>query len=126
MNTLIAVNGTLMRGLSLHENISSIGGEFLYETKTEKKYRLYSIDDKYPAMIKDENGESIDVEIYSLPYESLAKLLFKEPPGLVIGKLKTIDGTTMFGVLAEPYLVKDKKEITSFKGWRNYIKSRNL
>ena len=76
--------------------------------------------------IKDENGESIDVEIYSLPYESLAKLLFKEPPGLVIGKLKTIDGTTMFGILAEPYLVKDKKEITSFKGWRNYIKSRNL
>ena len=58
MNTLIAVNGTLMRGLSLHENITSIGGEFLYETKTEKKYRLYSIDDKYPAMIKDENGES--------------------------------------------------------------------
>ena len=45
MNTLIAVNGTLMRGLSLHENITSIGGEFLYETKTEKKYRLYSIDD---------------------------------------------------------------------------------
>ena len=48
----LAVNGTLMRGLALNPNLINVGATFERETETEAAYRLWSIDDRYPAMIK--------------------------------------------------------------------------
>ena len=49
---LLAVNGTLMRGLKLNGNMIEAGAEFVKEAKTEKHYRCWSIEDDHPAMIK--------------------------------------------------------------------------
>lgn len=119
---LLAVNGTLMRGLELENNLKEVGASFIKESKTEKDYRLYSVDDCYPAMIKDEDGVSIDVEVYELTNEAMQVVLSKEPEGLTIEKIKLIDGQEVYGVVGLPFIIKNRKEITSYGGWRNYIK----
>jgi hypothetical protein len=119
---LLAVNGTLMRGLELNPNLLAVGATFLRETKTEPAYRLWTIHDRHPAMIRVKNGGvAVAVEIWAVPPAGLANILLKEPPGLSIGKVKLADGAEVLGVLGEPILCEGQKEITSFGGWRNYI-----
>ena len=119
---LLAVNGTLMRGLELNANLVSAGAEFVRETATGPVYRLWSIGDRHPAMMRSEyGGASIAVEVWSVPAEGLAVILQNEPPGLCIGKVRLVDGTEVLGVLGEPVLCEGQVEITSFGGWRAYI-----
>ena len=119
---LLAVNGTLMRGLELENNLKDVGASFIKESQTERAYRLYSIDDCYPAMIKDKDGLSIDVEVYELSKEAMQIVLSKEPEGLTIEKIKLINGQEVYGVVGLPFIIKNRKEITSYGGWRSYIK----
>ena len=118
----LAVNGTLMRGLSLNNNLLELDAEFQNETLTSSNYRLWSIDDRYPAMIRDEiSGNKIELEVWTLSPEALISLLTKEPPGLCVGLVELDDGKRIFGVLGEPYILLNQKEITHFGGWRKYI-----
>ena len=120
----LAVNGTLMRGLTLNPNLLNVGAKFVRETATEPAYRLWSINDRHPAMIRvASGGVAVAVEVWAVPPEGLATVLMQEPPGLAIGKVKLADGSTVLGVLGEPMLCEDKKEITSFGGWRAYTAS---
>lgn len=121
-NTLkLAVNGTLMKGLSLNPNMLNVGSTFEREAKTEPSYRMWSIDDNYPAMIKvDKGGAAIALEVWNVPLAGLGIILSQEPPGLAIGKLTLHDGEEVLGVIGEPLTVKDKKEITQYGGWRAY------
>jgi hypothetical protein len=121
-NVLLAVNGTLMRGLELNPNMLAVGATFVREAKTNPVYRLWSINDWHPAMVRmREGGVAIDVEVWAVPPPGLASILLKEPPGLSIGKVTLADGEEVLGVLGEPALCEGQKEITEFGGWRKYI-----
>jgi quercetin dioxygenase-like cupin family protein len=118
----LAVNGTLMRGLELNPNLIAAGATFLRETRTEPAFRLWSIHDRHPAMVRVKTGGiAVAVEIWSVPAAGLASVLLKEPAGLGIGKVKLADDSEVLGVLAEPVLCEGHKEITRFGGWRAYI-----
>jgi carbamate kinase len=123
---LLAVNGTLMRGLKLNPNMIAAGASFVRETTTEACYRLWSIHDDHPAMVRvtDGSGVAVQVEVWAVPAAGLAGILLKEPPGLAIGKLRLADGSTILGVLGENALVQGQREITTFRGWRDYIKTQ--
>lgn len=121
-NVILAVNGTLMRGLELENNLKEVNAIFLCESKTASRYRLFSIDDKYPAMIEDDKGTAVAVELYEISEKGMKIVLSKEPDGLTIKKIKLIDGREVYGVVGLPYIVKGRKEITTYGGWRNYIK----
>lgn len=117
------VNGTLMRGFSLNQNLLDVNAEFVSDARTAPKYRLWSIRDEYPAMIRDENnGAKIDVEIWKLSAEALVTIIQNEPTGLVVGKIELEDGKSMLGVLGEAFIVVGQKEITEWKGWRTYLR----
>jgi hypothetical protein len=119
---LLAVNGTLMRGLELNPNLLEAGATFVKETKTEPAYRLWSIGDRHPAMQRvASGGVAVAVEVWSVPPQGLVAILFKEPPGLCIGKVKLTDGSEVLGVLGEEILCQGQKEITSYQGWRAYL-----
>jgi hypothetical protein len=126
-NVLLAVNGTLMRGLELEPNLVNLGATFVREDRTEPAYRLYSINDIHPAMVRvppanATNGVSVAVEIWSVPADGVATLLEKEPPGLSIGKAKLQNGSIVLGVIAEPALVIGMKDISNYNGsFRDYI-----
>jgi quercetin dioxygenase-like cupin family protein len=122
---LLAVNGTLMRGLELNPNLLAAGATFVRETETEPAYRLWSIRDHHPAMLRVQHGGvAVQVEIWSVPAAGLATILLNEPPGLSVGKVKLADGGEVLGVLGEPALCEGQKEITSFGGWRAYTNRR--
>jgi gamma-glutamylcyclotransferase (GGCT)/AIG2-like uncharacterized protein YtfP len=121
INVLLAVNGTLMRGLALNQNLVDAGATFVREATTEPAYRLWSIGDRHPAMVRvREGGVAVAIEVWSVPAEGLASILLKEPPGLSIGKVTLADGDEVLGVLGEPFLCEGQREITRHGGWRAY------
>ena len=124
--TLLAVNGTLMRGLELNPNMLAAGATFVREDRTAACYRIFSIDDRHPAMLRTPPGQGAHValEIWDVPAAGLASILANEPPGLAIGKVLLRDGSTVLGVLGEPFLCEGQREITAFGGWRAYIAAR--
>ena len=122
---LLAVNGTLMRGLELNANLRAAGATFVRETRTAPTYRLWSIGDRHPAMLRvTTNGAAIALELWDVPAAGIADILVKEPAGLCIGKVLLEDGFETLGVLGEPVLVEGQREITSYGGWRAYIAGR--
>jgi hypothetical protein len=122
---LLAVNGTLMRGLELNGNLVTAGATFVRETRTAPVYRLWSIGDRHPAMLRvAAKGVAVAVEVWDVPPAGLGEILVKEPAGLCIGKVTLEDGTETLGVLGEPALVEGEREITSYGGWRAYIAAR--
>jgi gamma-glutamylcyclotransferase (GGCT)/AIG2-like uncharacterized protein YtfP len=125
---LLAVNGTLMRGLKLSPNMAAAGATFVRETTTEPAYRLWSINDDHPAMVRvtDGTGVKVAVEVWSVPAAGLASILLNEPPGLSVGKVRLEDGTTVLGVLGESALVQGQREITAYGGWRAYIAAEGV
>uniref|UniRef100_A0A0G4IE83 Uncharacterized protein n=1 Tax=Chromera velia CCMP2878 TaxID=1169474 RepID=A0A0G4IE83_9ALVE len=123
---LLAVNGTLMRGLELNGNLLGVGARFVREDRTAAAYRLYSVKDRHPAMVRVSDGEkgvSVDLEIWSVPASGLASVLLGEPAGLCIGKVKLEGGEEVLGVVGETALVEAEGsfEISSHGGWRKYI-----
>jgi hypothetical protein len=124
-STLLAVNGTLMCGLELNPNLLKVGATFVREDTTDACYRLWSIDDRHPAMLRTPGqGTRVAVELWDVPLAGLAQVLLTEPPGLAIGKVLLQDKTIVLGVLGEPFLCEGKREITEFGGWRAYVEQR--
>jgi hypothetical protein len=122
---LLAVNGTLMRGLELNPNLLGAGATFVRETRTAPRYRLWSIGDRHPAMVRvASGGVAVVVEVWDVPAAGIADILVKEPAGLCIGKVMLEDGAEVLGVLGEPALCEGQHEITSYGGWRAYVASR--
>jgi hypothetical protein len=122
----LAVNGTLMRGLELNENLRKVGANFVREATTDAAYRLWTIQDRHPAMMRfPTGGREIALEIWDVPTAAIATILQQEPPGLCIGKIALADGESMLGVLGEAYLCEGGTEITQWGGWRAYMASKN-
>ncbi len=120
----LAVNGTLMRGLELNGNLLAVGATFVREARTEAAYRLWSIDDRHPAMIRVGSwGSAIALEVWAVPAAGLGKLLWSEPPGLCVGKVRLQDDEVVLGVLGEPILCEGQQDITAWGGWRAYTQT---
>jgi gamma-glutamylcyclotransferase (GGCT)/AIG2-like uncharacterized protein YtfP len=125
LDVLLAVNGTLMRGLELNRNLLAAGARFVREAKTAPVYRLWSINDRHPAMMRvAAGGAAIAVEVWAVPAAGLASVLREEPQGLCIGKVRLEDGEEVLGVLGEPALCEGEREITGYGGWRAYVSAR--
>ena len=123
--TLLAVNGTLMRGLELNSNMIDAGARFVREDQTDACYRIWSIGDRHPAMLRTPGeGAHVALELWEVPAEGLAGILLAEPPGLAIGKVVLRNGSVVLGVLGEPFLCEGQTEITEFGGWRAYVASK--
>jgi carbamate kinase len=120
---LVAVNGTLMRGLALNPNMIEAGATFVREALTAPEYRIWSINDKYPAMVRvsDGTGARVALEVWSVPRGGVGKIFMKEPAGLTLGKVRLDDGSTVVGMLGEAAVAMGQREITQHGGWRAYL-----
>jgi len=121
---MVVFNGTVMRGQPAHANLK--GAAFLDDVRTSPVYRLYSIGDRHPAMIRDvERGTSISAELYEVPDEIWPRIRDTEPPGLYRGPVELDDGRAVEGMLGTRELVEspDAVEITEHGGWRAYLAS---
>jgi len=121
----LAVNGTLMRGQELNPRLLAVGATFVAEAQTAPAYRLWSIRDAYPGMLRvRDGGRALWLELWEVDAAGLVQILDGEPPGLTVGRVLLADERSVLGVLAEPFAVEAQPEITAFGGWRAYRASR--
>ena len=114
------VNGTLMRGEELHANLD--GAQFCGERTTAPRYRLFSVEDVHPAMIRDDmRGTGVAGELYDVPLPVLGAVLEREPPGLGIGVVELADGRLTLGIVwLAAELPPSAREISDYGDWRRY------
>lgn len=123
----IAVVGAHMSGLALNHQLVERGGRCEYATRTAPLYRLYALPGgppRRPGMVRvAEQGNAIDLEVWSLPTQSFAQFVGEIPSPLGIGTIVLGDGTTVQGFLCEPYATNEARDITDLGGWRAYLDS---
>lgn len=114
------VNGTLMRGEKLHANLD--GARFSGEWTTAPRYRLFSVDDRHPAMVRDDaRGAAVVGELYEVPLRVLATVLDREPAGLGLGVVELADGQLALGVVwLAAELPPSSRDISEHGDWRRY------
>jgi gamma-glutamylcyclotransferase (GGCT)/AIG2-like uncharacterized protein YtfP len=125
MDSLLFVNGTLMRGLKLHANLD--GATFLEATLTAPIYRVYSIGDVHPGMFEvPSGGVSVEGELYRVPDEVWRRVESGEPPGLYRGPVKLVDGRVVPGILFPRKLAEGggHRDISASGSWRRYMAER--
>ncbi len=117
---ILFVNGTLMRGLALHENLA--GAEFLGEAWTAPGYRIHSIGDRHPGMYEvDKGGVAVAGELYEVPDAVRRRVEAGEPPGLYCGPVRLADGRVVDGILYPRELAEGTHpDISAHGGWRAY------
>jgi gamma-glutamylcyclotransferase (GGCT)/AIG2-like uncharacterized protein YtfP len=117
------VNGTLMRGLKLHHNLT--GATFLGAFRTAPAYRLYSIGDVHPGMFEVETGGvSVAGEMYRMSDDIWRRVEEGEPPHLYKGPVRLADGRTVDGILFPRAEAEGRhRDISEFGDWRAYIAS---
>jgi gamma-glutamylcyclotransferase (GGCT)/AIG2-like uncharacterized protein YtfP len=118
------VNGTLMRGLALHENLR--GSEFLGVVRTAPVYRLYSIEDRHPGMFEvPDGGVSVEGELYRVTEDIWRRVESGEPPGLYRGSVLLEDGRRVQGILYPREMAEGRhRDISAYGGWRLYAAAR--
>ena len=120
---LLAVNGTLMRGLALNHDASGRRCDFRARDRHCPSYRLWSIGDRYPAHGPGDQRRRRRRRgsVGGAGRRRSPSILLNEPDGLTIGKAALADGSVVLAVLGEPAACEGQKEITAFGGWRSYI-----
>lgn len=91
-----------------------------------------------PALVYHPGGgqhtSAIDVEVWNIPEESIGGLLKVVPPPLGFGTVWLESGETVYGFVAEGWAADpqlcgveglESVNITSFGGWRNFMKSKS-
>jgi allophanate hydrolase len=121
----LVVCGAHMQGLPLNFQLLERSAKFVKATSTSDCYRLYSLaggPPQRPGLIRDEEqGEKIQVEVWSLPTKTLGSFLANIPAPLGLGKVELEDGRWYTGFICEPYAIESATDITHTKGWRNFI-----
>ena len=108
--------------------MAAAGASLVGRAGTEPVYRIWTVNDDHPAMIRvtDGSGVAVAVEVWSVPAAGLAGILLNEPPGLSIGKVNLADGSTVLGVIGQRALVEGQREISQHGGWRAYTAAEGV
>jgi len=123
----IAVVGAHLSGLPLNGQLRERGATLLEATTTSASYRLYALPGTTPPkpglLRVAEGGAAIAVEVWSVPQTTLGSFLALIPPPLGLGSIELLDGRLAHGFLCEAHALGGARDITSFGGWRAYLRS---
>lgn len=121
----LAVVGAHLHGMPLHHQLESRNARFIRAAQTAPTYKLYAMQTTppKPALVHDETGASLALEIYELSHAAFGEFTEEVPAPLAIGTVILEDGSSVKGFVAEPRAMADAKDVTSFGGWRAYIAS---
>jgi allophanate hydrolase len=121
----LAVVGAHLHGMPLHHQLADRNARFIRAAKTAPSYKLFAMQTTppKPALIYDETGAALDLEIYELSHDAFGAFTEEVPAPLAIGTVTLEDGSSVKGFVAEPRAMHGAKDVTSFGGWRAYIAS---
>jgi allophanate hydrolase len=123
----IAVVGAHMSGLPLNHELTERHGRLEQAASTAPHYRLYALPGgppHRPGLVRvPEGGASVALEVWSLSTNQFGDFVGKIPAPLGLGTIELEDGSTVQGFVCESYATTSARDITSFGGWRAYLKS---
>lgn len=123
----IAAVGAHMKDLPLNYQLIDKGARFLISTKTEAKYSLYCLAGKEPlrpGLIKNNEGNSIELEIWAIQKDKVGDFIDQIPSPLCIGTVTLEDQHQVKGFLCESHGLEGSEDISQFGGWRNFLLSK--
>ena len=123
----VAVAGAHLSGLPLNGELRALGGRLLETAKTAPDYRLYALNGGTPAKpgllrVEQGKGAAIEIEVWALPVEAFGRFVDAVPAPLSIGTVTLADGRAVKGFLVEAAAIIDARDISSFGGWRAFLK----
>ena len=124
----LAVVGAHLSGQPLNGQLTTLGGRLLRTTRTTDAYRLHALAGTVPpkpGLVRGlpGTGAEIEVEVWGLTPAAFGAFVAAIPPPLGIGTLQLADGTAVKGFICEPAALVGAKDITSFGGWRTFLKN---
>jgi hypothetical protein len=122
----LAVVGAHLSGFPLNKDLTNLGATLQKRTKTSSQYKLYELqntDPAKPGLVRDNQGCSIEIEIWRMPFSNVGSFLETIPTPLGLGSIEIEDGSWVKGFICEPYGLEGAKDVTAFGGWRNYRES---
>jgi len=126
----VAVCGAHLSGLPLNGQLTARGARREASTKSAPLYRFYALAGGppfRPGMVRvgaNEEGASIDLEVWSMPAHQYGSFVAGIPSPLGIGMVELADGSKVQGFVCESAGVQDATDITHFGSWRAYLASR--
>ena len=123
----IIVCGAHLKGLPLNWQLTERGARFIEANTTSKNYQLYSLAGgsvQRPALVKNDEGHAIEVEIWELPAEQYGSFVAGIPTPLGIGKVELSDGRQLPGFICEHNGIKDAQNISEYGGWKKFINKK--
>lgn len=119
--TVFAIYGTFGSTQDGHANMR--GAELLERVRTAPAYRLYRVDDRWPALVREADGVAIEVELYESTEEHLARLAELEPPGWRRGPLVLEDGREVEAFMGDESLVARGVDVSEHGSWAAHVAS---
>ena len=117
----VAVVGLHLSGEPRNGELLDRGGTLVGTARTAPCYRLHLLPSGAPGLVRrDDDGESIEVELWQLPGDQVGGFLAGIPAPLGLGRVALEDGTEVTGFLCEAYAVAGAPDITASGGWRNF------
>ena len=113
--TLFAFYGTFASGQPGHGSLA--GARFCDHARTAPRYRLYFVDQSWPALVQDEDGRAIECELYECSEELLRRLALVEPPGWERAPLELDDGRRVDAFLGAAELASRGVDVSDHGSW---------
>src|SRR5579859_7785383 len=111
-----------MRGQPGHGNLD--GARFVEAVETAPRYRLFEVDDRWPALVEDDDGVAIAAELYEIDEPHLARLAEIEPPGWDRALVELAGGRSAEAFLGASALRARGRDVSEHGGWAAYRTSR--
>lgn len=121
--TVFAIYGTFGSTQNGHANME--GAELLERAQTAPAYRLFRVDDRWPALVRATDGVAIEVELYDCTEEHLARLAALEPPGWRRAPLLLADGREVEAFIGDESLVARGVDVSEHGSWAAHVASRS-
>jgi allophanate hydrolase len=123
----LAVAGAHMSGLPLNFQLEIRGARLLGGDRTAPCYRLYALRGdgvRRPGLVRvDDEGASIEIELWQLSPNALGTLLSEVPAPLAIGRVELSDGREVTGFVCEGHAAAHAEDVTEHGGWRAYLQA---
>ena len=119
--TLFAFYGTFTSSQPGHGNLAR--ALFVERTRTAPAYRLFFVDELWPALVPAEDGAAIECELYECSEELLGRLARVEPPGWNRAPLELEDGRTVEAFLGDPALATRGVDVSEHGSWAAFVSS---
>ncbi|MEQ1310682.1 allophanate hydrolase [Acinetobacter sp. XH1639] len=124
----VAVVGAHLTGMPLNFQLTTRDAVHIETTTTSQNYALYALNGTVPpkpGLARQQDGQSIIVELWDVPTARFGEFVAEIPTPLGMGNVELEDGRWVKGFICEPYGIDDAENISHFGGWRAYIQHRN-